>query len=39
MDVVTILVLAAAILVGPAPIVAVLAFFVVVAGRAFLVGG
>ena len=39
MDVVTILTLVAAILLGPTPVVAVLAFFVVVAGRTFLVGG
>jgi hypothetical protein len=39
MDVVTILTLLAAVLFGPTPVVAVLAFFVVVAGRMFLVGG
>jgi hypothetical protein len=39
MDVVTILVLAAAILLGPTPVVAVVAFLVVAAGRMFLSGG
>jgi hypothetical protein len=38
-DVVTILVLVAAILLGPTPVVAVVAFVVVAAGRMFLVGG
>jgi hypothetical protein len=38
-DVVTILVLAAAVLLGPTPLVAGLAFLVVVAGRMFLFGG
>jgi hypothetical protein len=39
MDVVTVITLLAAVILGPTPVVALLAFFVVVAGRMFLVGG
>jgi hypothetical protein len=39
MDVVTIITLLAAVILGSTPVVAVLAFFVVVVGRMFLVGG